>query len=372
MSECNCGERAYCVCESCQVSVCKEHKILHQKGKMREHVFKKIGKKFSAQKLAEIVENLSSNIKVTDQCITKIIEESRKLCAEITNLCTQALGIINKKKEYYQNLLAICQKRLFDDKIKEIESQLGAFIIVDMPTHNFKEISNFFTSNFLKELQRIYVKVSTTEIITLDIWPLDLIKDIRIKIQNKIGIPPGQHRLIFAGEELDDRKAFIDYKIQSRSTSYFAIETMQIFVKTIRGRTIALDVKYEDSIETVKTMIQDKEGVPKDLQILIFAGKQLDNSIMTLSECKIQKASTLHLGLRHQGEIIFVKTPTGEIITLAVRSSDRIMNVKAQIFDKIGIASNRQRLFFEEIELEDEKKTLADYSIPNESSINLK
>ena len=74
-----CCVRAVYICKPCNGAFCKEHKILHQKGKKREHVFKKLGKKFSAQQLAEIVEKLSSNIKVTDQCRTKIIEESMKL-----------------------------------------------------------------------------------------------------------------------------------------------------------------------------------------------------------------------------------------------------------------------------------------------------
>ena len=371
MNECICGERAYCVCESCQVSVCKEHKILHKKGKMREHVFKKFGKKFSAQQLAEIVENLSSNINVADQCITKIIEESRKLCVEIINQSTQALGIINKKKEYYQNLLAICQKRLFDDKIKEIESQLGAFIIVDMPTHNFKEISNFFTSNFLKELQRIYVKDSTAEIITLDIWPLDLIKDIRIKIQNKIGIPSGQHRLIFAGEHLDDTKTFIDCNIQCKSTNYFLIEqiSIQIFVNIPSGRVIALDVKSSDSIEYVKVMIEERKGIPLDLQRLIFHGIQLEDGGMTIADCNIEKESTLHLKLRQRlAPIISVKTLTGKTILLDANSLVYIKDVKARIWNQEGIPTEDQRLHFKGKELEDELIIRNDHDIKRQST----
>jgi ubiquitin len=158
-----------------------------------------------------------------------------------------------------------------------------------------------------------FVPGITEETIALDVEPSDTIWTMNKKIRDKgfITICLTAWCYAFAGTKLRQNSTLAECNIENGSTICVNDDgKMQIFCKTLTGKTITLDVNWNDTIFTVAQEIQDKVGIPPNAQRLTFVwqirnvtgtiGVTRINTLefdRTLADYQIKKESTLHLGL---------------------------------------------------------------------------
>ena len=143
--------------------------------------------------------------------------------------------------------------------------------------------------------------ILTVKVITLKTKPTDTIKNVKAKIQDKEHIYPNQQALVFAEKQLEDRLTLGHYKIQDNSLLHLVARLrtipVQLFIKTLTGKRIIVEVEGSEMIENVKAKIQIQEGIPSKQQTLIHAGKQLKEG-HALSEYVTGFWETYHLHTR--------------------------------------------------------------------------
>ncbi|KAF8401945.1 hypothetical protein HHK36_012896 [Tetracentron sinense] len=224
-----------------------------------------------------------------------------------------------------------------------------------------------------KRMINIFLKVTKT--VTLKVNRSDTIENVKALFRNQEGILEKLQELFFAGNHLKDAKSLADYDIRKDSTLHLVLQNavlMKIFVKIpANGKTVALEVKACNTIQNIKSIIQDKEGIPKDQYTLIYAGRLLEDN-QTLASLNIMKDSTLHVVFNPRDVmLISVKTPRGEIMKIEVKIMYTIRNVKTIVGSMMGFPTEDQKLFYAGKQLDD-CQTLAYYNIKEESILDMK
>lgn len=148
---------------------------------------------------------------------------------------------------------------------------------------------------------RVFVKkIDGKTPISLEVDPREGVETLKNIIAEREGVPPDDQCLVLDGKQLEDGRSLADYDAVKDCTVFLRqvlpTRSVQIFVKTLFGVTRTLEVKLSDSVESVKSKLQDKEGIPVENQHLMFGGKVLNEwHGLSLTDYCIQKESTLYL-----------------------------------------------------------------------------
>uniref|UniRef100_A0A0A9B8D8 Ubiquitin-like domain-containing protein n=1 Tax=Arundo donax TaxID=35708 RepID=A0A0A9B8D8_ARUDO len=182
--------------------------------------------------------------------------------------------------------------------------------------------------------------------VALDVECTDTVHQMKAKIGAIEGIDKRQQELFFAGLHLENDNMLADYNIMTNSSvDLYVTDGMQISVKIPSvGKTIKLNVKNSQSVADIKAEIEQKGGIPANEQILMSAGRQLDDNCM-LSQCGLSNGQTLHAVVRPSDKLrVFVNVGGGRTINLDAKCWYTVADVKLMIEILEGLPASTQIL----------------------------
>merc|ERR1712126_31352 len=288
-----------------------------------------------------------------------VFEIKSKTSALVKNQISQAMKLENKKAIEREEAV----RKAKDEEIKLLQETILEKDALILDKENEKRLSDELLVIKNDEIKQYQTSLSEKEEVVKKITAIRTNLNLKQDEVPEI-IQPIEDSQIFTSQRLNENENKRIKLEKSIST------TMEIDIQTITGKRILLEVDNFDTIRNVKSRIQEIEGDSPRLQRLFYKGKGLDNG-RTLRDYAIpekSKLSLVYLG-RFDAQI-FVITLTGKTIVLKVETSETVEKLKSKIQDRERIPSDLQRLTYAGKLLED-KKTLGDYQIKNNSTLNL-
>ncbi|GLT76894.1 hypothetical protein SLA2020_485280 [Shorea laevis] len=221
----------------------------------------------------------------------------------------------------------------------------------------------------LDEEINIYLKIMKT--VTCKVKPSETVKDLKESLHEKGLVSENIQRLFFADQLLEDNERLVDYGIQRNSTVSLIVQDfvgMKLFVEIPSGqRTIVVEARPNDTVESIKSVIQVKEGIHSDQFMLVYDGILLEED-RTLASLNIDDKSTLHLVFCQKDVLsIFVKT-YNHTVRLQVKVTFTIGDIKAIAARMLGVSAGN--LMYAGKKLQD-SEILACYDIKDESILEM-
>ena len=230
---------------------------------------------------------------------------------------------------------------------------------------------------------KIFVKAPYHAPMRVDVHKSDTIATVKTKVQRilvdlaadeQVEFPefiPHEQELMIAGKRLNNEQVLDELGIKDGDTLHLLFTQRQhsleeIVIKTFSGDSFRVQVTPDDTVETVKVKIQERQRISPESQKIKYAGRELENHTR-LGDLNIHTSTTFYLEVI-QPPKIFVKPLMGEAMALDFDPNITVAEVKGGIQERLGISSNQISLLFGGKELDDEQ-VLSSYGIQDKSTI---